>query len=333
MNACVISTFRCNAKCHMCDIWKYPTKREEEMSPELIEKLPSGLGRVNLTGGEPMLREDIEEFVKIISRKAQLVEISTNGYFTDKIISIAEKYPTKVMFRISIEGLPKLNDELRGLKDGFDHALRTVLELKKTKVKDYGFSIVICDRNAPDLISAYHLSSQLGVEFGNSTMHNSWYFHKHDNALTNEGIALETEKKFIAALLNSHRSSLKMQVKDWLRAYFNINILRHLENKDNIMADCCAGRDLFFVDPFGNVLPCNGTKDPWIMGNLKTQSWEEIWSDEVAKEIRQRVDKCDRSCAFIGTARFDMKRRPWKPITWILKNKIKLMRGQEIDYC
>lgn len=333
MNACVISTFRCNAKCHMCDIWKYPTKRDDELAPEVIEKLPDGLGRVNLTGGEPMLREDIEEFVKILSRKAQLVEISTNGFFTDRIIGIAEKYPSKVMFRISIEGLPKLNDELRGLKNGFDHALRTVLALKKTKVKDYGFSIVICDKSAPDLISAYQLSSQLGVEFGNSTMHNSWYFHKHDNALYDRDLAIATEKRFIEALLASDRADLKMRVKDWLRAYFNLNILHHLEDKGNIMANCCAGRDLFFVDPRGNVLPCNGSQDPWIMGNLKEQSWDEIWNGSQAEAVRKTVDGCDRSCAFIGTARFDMKRRPWKPISWIVKNKLRLKRRQEINFC
>lgn len=333
MNGCVITTFRCNAKCHMCDIWKYPTKKEEEISPDIIEKLPAGLGRVNLTGGEPMLRDDIEEFVKVLSKKAQLIEISTNGYFTDRIINIAEKYPSNVMFRISVEGLPKLNDELRGLKNGFDHALRTLLELKKTKVKDFGFSIVICDKSAPDLIPVYQLCSQLGVEFGNSTMHNSWYFHKYDNALVDKKLAIDSEKRFIAALLDSQRSSLRMKVKDWLRAYFNLNILKHLEDKGNVMTSCCAGRDLFFVDPYGNVLPCNGSADPWIMGNLKEQSWDEIWTSSNAETIRKRVDGCDLNCAFIGTARFDMLRHPWKPLSWIMKNKVKLARGEEIDFC
>ena len=333
MNACVISTFRCNAKCHMCDIWKHPTRPDEEISPETLDRLPSGLGRVNLTGGEPMLRSDIEEFVKVLSKKAQLIEISTNGYFTDRIIRIAEKYHSKVMFRISIEGLPKLNDELRGIKNGFDHALRTVLALKKTKVKDYGFSIVICDKSAPDLIAAYQLSSQLGVEFGNSTMHNSWYFHKYDNALVDEKLAIETEKKFIEALLDSQRNNIKMRIKDWLRAYFNLNILKHLEDQGNILTNCCAGRDLFFVDPHGNVMPCNGSDERWIMGNIKEQSWNDVWSGPKAEEVRRTVDACKRSCAFIGTARFDMMRRPWKPVTWVLKNKMKLKRGQPIDFC
>jgi len=317
----------------MCYIWKHPTKKEEEMTPDMIAKLPEGLGRVNLTGGEPMLRDDIEEFVKILRQKADLVEISTNGYFTDKIIKIAERYPTKVMFRISIEGLPRLNDELRGIKNGFDHALRTVLELGKTKVKDYGFGVVICDKNAPDLLALYDLCTQLGVEFGNSTMHNSWYFHKYDNKLEDKELAVRIEKEFIKALLQSRRTDLRKRAKDWLRAYFNLNILKHLEDEGNILESCCAGTDLFFIDPFGNVLPCNGTEELWVMGNLKTQTWDEIWNSNQAKEIRRRVSECQRGCAFIGTARFDLKRHPWKPLSWIIKNKLKLKLNRDISYC
>jgi len=332
MNGCVIATYRCNAKCHMCNIWQYPTKTSEEITPDVVSRLPGGLGRVNLTGGEPMLRDDIEEFVKILREKADLVEISTNGYFTDKIIRIAEKYPTKVMFRISIEGLPKLNDELRGLKDGFDHALRTVLALGKTKVKNYGFSIVICDKNAPDLLAVYDLCSQLGVEFGNSTMHNSWYFHKYDNSLEVKELAVETEKQFIKAMLQSRRKDFRMRVKDWFRAYFNLNILKHLEERGNVLDACCAGTDLFFLDPFGNIMPCNGTDEQWVMGNLREQPWNEIWASKKADDVRGKVKQCQRQCAFIGTARFDMKRHPWKPILWVVKNKIKLMSGKDVKF-
>jgi len=315
----------------MCEIWKYPTNKEEEIALDIIAKLPNNLGRVNLTGGELMLREDIEEIVAILYKKAKLVEISTNGYFTDKLISIANKFP-KVMIRVSVEGLPALNDKLRGIKDGFDHALRTILELKKTKVKDFGFSIVISDKNVADLITVYELCSHLEIEFGNSTMHNSWYFHKYDNEIQNVESATNKEKEFIRTLLQSKRKNIRMRIKDWLRAYFNLNILQHLQGKDNLLAGCPAGRDLFFLDPFGNILPCNGTQDPWVMGNLKEKSFDEIWNSPEAEEVRKQVDACRRECAFIGTARFDMKRRPWKPVFWIMKNKIKLALRKDIDY-
>lgn len=330
MNACVITTFRCNAKCHMCDIWKHPTDSTEELPAHFYERLPDGLGRVNVTGGEPMLREDIEDVIGILYRKARLIEISTNGFYTDRILSIAHKYP-KVMFRVSLEGLPSLNDRLRGTKDGFDHALRTMLGLIESPARDVGFSVVICDKNADDLVTLYKLCSALGVEFGNSVMHNSWYFHKHDNAVDDVGRAVRAEREFITALLQSRRSSLRMRIKDYLRAYFNLNILNHLEGGPNVFSGgCCAGRDLFFVDPSGDVMPCNGSTDRWVMGNLRHQDFSEIWVSEQADSVRRTVDSCERSCAFIGTARFDMLRHPARPIAWIVKNKVRLARGSDL---
>ena len=58
----VMPTFRCNARCQMCHIWKQPTKCDEEFKPDLLYKLPR-LNFANITGGEPFLRDDIEEIV------------------------------------------------------------------------------------------------------------------------------------------------------------------------------------------------------------------------------------------------------------------------------
>ncbi len=331
MNGCVITTFRCNAKCHMCNIWQHQSDPAEEIPAHYYEKLPEGLGRLNVTGGEPMLRDDILDIVGIASKKAKVVEVSTNGFYTERILEVAHAYP-KTMFRVSLEGLPALNDRLRGTKDGFDHALRTMLGLIDSPARDIGFSVVICDKNAEDLLMLYKLCVALGVEFGNSVMHNSWYFHKEDNAVADVEKAVSAEKEFIKALLGSQRRGLRMKLKDYLRSYFNLNILNHLDDRPNVMSACCAGRDLFFVDPWGNVTPCNGTQHPWIMGNLKEQSFEEIWTSADAEAVRRKVDACGRSCAFIGTARFDMLKHPVRPVSWIVKNKIALAKGAEITY-
>ena len=329
MNASVISTYKCNAKCHMCNIWQYPTKNDQEITPDIVAKLPDGLNRINLSGGEPMLRHDIEELVGILYKRCNLVEISTNGYYTDRLINIAQKFP-KVMIRISLEGLPALNDRLRGTKNGFDHALRTILELKKTKVKDIGFSVVICDDNVRDIVNLYDWAVGLNVEFAQSTMHNSWYFHKYHNQIKDHDIGAREMERFISALLTSRRGPLKLRVKDWLRAFFNLRIYHHARYGYSHQKSCTAGTDLFFLDPFGNISPCNGSDKQWIMGNLKDQTFNEIWNSAKATEIRKGVKNCSKDCAFIGTARFDMLRNPGRTIGWIAKNKIRLMRGKPV---
>ena len=327
----LIVTYRCNARCQMCEIWKHPTKPSEELDLKYYEKLPDGL-RINITGGEPMLRKDIDDIFKILYPKAHLLELSTNGFFTDKIVSIAEKYPN-ILIRVSVEGLPALNNKLRGLKNGFDRALRTILELKKTKCKNIGFSIVISDQNVDDLINLYDLCSCLGVELGNSVMHNSWYFHKTDNAIKDKEKAVRIEAEFIKSLLQSRRRGIKNRLKDWSRAYFNKSILKRFAGEtSNYRPPCGAGEDFFFVDPWGNVTPCNGSDEEWIMGNLKDDSFENIMNSERAKKAMRKVKSCKKECCFVVTERHDMVRRPWKPIYWIMKNKIKLALKIPMDF-
>ena len=92
MDASIIVTYRCPMRCKMCNIWDNPTKKSEEFSPELLNKLPDRLNSVNITGGEPFVREDIEEIVKILLTKTKRIVFSTSGFFSDRIIEMAKKY-------------------------------------------------------------------------------------------------------------------------------------------------------------------------------------------------------------------------------------------------
>ncbi|MDR1632165.1 MAG: radical SAM protein [Dysgonamonadaceae bacterium] len=324
----LITTFRCNAKCNMCNIWQHQTQSGEEIAHTYYEKLPAGL-RINITGGEPTLRKDIDDIFRILYPKASLLELSTNGFYTKKIVDLANKYPD-ILIRVSLEGLPSQNDSKRGTKDGFDHALRTMLELKKTKCKNIGFSVVISPDNYGDLLHLYDLCVALDVELGNSVVHNSWYFHKEDNKIISEE-ALRQHEEFVKALLTSKRRGLKNKLKDYGRAFFNKSIHRRLRGDEpGYRPPCGALTDFFFIDPWGNVSPCNGSKEEWIIGNIKEDSFENIMQSDKAKEIAEKVKNCDRNCAFIVTERHDMLRRPWIPIVWILKNKLRIANGKNI---
>ncbi len=324
----LITTFRCNAQCNMCNIWKFQTNPSEEIDASYYEKLPAGL-RINITGGEPTLRKDIDRIFEILYPKSRLLELSTNGYNTKKIVELANKYPN-ILIRVSVEGLPKVNDTKRGIKDGFDHALRTMLELKKTKCKNIGFSVVISPDNYMDLLHLYDLCVALDVELGNSAVHNSWYFHKDDNQIESEE-ALRQHELFVKALLTSKRRHLKDRLKDYGRAYFNRSIHRRLRgDTDEYRPPCGALSDFFFIDPWGNVTPCNGSGEEWVMGNIKEDSFENIMASDKAKAAMEKVRQCKRNCTFIVTERHDMVRRPWVPIMWILKNKWRIRMGQDL---
>ncbi len=321
MEAAIIVTYRCNARCHMCNIWEHPTKNNEEISPTFLEKLPP-LDFCNITGGEPFLRNDIEDIVKILNTKAKRVVISTNGYFTERILEVVKEYKD-IGIRISIEGLPNANDELRGIKNGFDRGLRTLLELHRMGLKDIGFGITVSDRNARDMIELYQLAKAMGVEFATAIIHNSYYFHKYDNVIKKREEVIECFKILIKELLKTKR------IKNWFRAYFNYGIINYINGKSRLLP-CEAGTENFFVTPSGNIVPCNGSDEPWVMGNIKAKSWEEIWYGERAEEIRKRVKNCQKNCWMIGTAAPVMKKYIKVPIKWVIKNKIRSITGKEI---
>jgi MoaA/NifB/PqqE/SkfB family radical SAM enzyme len=328
MECAVITTYRCNAKCQMCNTWKHPSKVSEEFYPRILEKLPKGMKRINVTGGEPLLRKDLNDIISILSKKTKRVEISTNGYFTDRIIEIGKRFPHTTI-RISVEGLPQKNDLLRGIPNGFDHALRTLLRLKKIKIKDIGFAIVISQNNISDLLDLYSLTSGLDVEFSQSAMHNSFYFHKNDNKNENLKLINEIMKDFITSLLQSKRNNLKLRIKDWFRAYINMGLLRHIHGQPRTIP-CGAGTDFFFVDPWGKILACNGSDEPLIMGDLNTKDFGEIWNSKKAKKIREIVKDCKKNCWMIGSSVPAMRKNITIPIKWVVKNKFRLIFNRNI---
>ncbi|MBT4071635.1 MAG: radical SAM protein, partial [Candidatus Magasanikbacteria bacterium] len=53
---CVLGvTYNCNSRCTMCNIWKI--KNSPELPVKEYEKLPRSLRDINISGGEPFLRD------------------------------------------------------------------------------------------------------------------------------------------------------------------------------------------------------------------------------------------------------------------------------------
>jgi radical SAM protein with 4Fe4S-binding SPASM domain len=317
LEASIITTYRCFSRCERCHIWKHPARRDEEFDPSLLEKLPS-LSFCNITGGEPFVREDLEEIVRVLRRKAQRIVISTNGYLVEKIVHLATRYPD-IGFRISLEGLPATNDALRGMEGGAENGLRTLRELQGIGVKDLGMAMTVSDRNACDLVELYRLSRSMGVEFATAAVHNSFYFHISENAILKKEEVTSCFECLVEELLGTWK------VKNWYRAFFNDGLVRYILGQPRPLP-CTAGTDLFFLDPRGNLLPCNGMEEGlWFetMGNLLDRPFEEIWTSEKARAVREKVRHCPKQCWMIGTASPAIKRHPLRPTMWVLKNKFK----------
>ena len=312
LNGTVIVTYRCNARCTMCNRYKAPSLPEEEISLETIKKLPP-MYFTNITGGEPFIRSDLKDIVRELSKLSDRIVISTNGFFTDRILDLCREFPN-VGIRISIEGLEDTNNEIRGLPNGYQRGYQTLCKLKEMGLKDVGFGMTVQDRNAPDLVPLYDLSNKLGMEFATASLHNSFYFVEAKNIIHDRLMVAQHFEDLVNRLLDSN------EPKKWFRAYFNHGLINYIYGQKRLLP-CDMSFDTFFIDPYGDVMPCNGTKAKEVMGNLNTQSWEELWNSEQAEQVRAKVRACDRQCWMIGSASPAMHKYIWKPALWVIHHK------------
>lgn len=267
----------------------------------------------NITGGEPFIREDLKDVVRELYKKSDRIVISTNGFFTDRIVDLCKEFP-EIGIRISIEGLEETNNSIRGLDDGFNRGYTTLKKLVDMGMKDVGFGMTVQDANAKDLVDLYKLSDEMNMEFATASLHNSFYFVEAKNIIKDREMVGKKFESLVNELLKSNSP------KKWFRAYFNHGLINYIYGQKRLLP-CDMAFDTFFIDPYGDVMPCNGTKEKEVMGNLNAQSWDELWNSQQAEQVRNKVRHCDRQCWMIGSVSPAMHKYIWVPATWVIKHK------------
>jgi polysaccharide pyruvyl transferase WcaK-like protein/molybdenum cofactor biosynthesis enzyme MoaA len=137
----------CNARCVMCNVWQ--NKRDYEMSPEefgrmLSDPYFSELKLVGITGGEPTLRRDLPEYYRVLADACPKLEAGafiTHGLDTERAVAaysrIAADYQARGLAfsgMVSIDGVGEVHDTIRGRKNAFERATRTLFELNAAGV-------------------------------------------------------------------------------------------------------------------------------------------------------------------------------------------------------
>ena len=129
---------------------------------------------------------------------------------------------------------------------------------------------------------------------------------------------LKILKILINELLRSNRP------KNWFRAYFNHGLINYIYGQKRLLP-CDMSFDTFFIDPYGDVMPCNGTKDKEVMGNLNYQTWDELWNSPEAEKVRKKFAAVTRDCWMIGSVSPAMQKYIYKPAFWVLGHKFKAL--------
>jgi radical SAM protein with 4Fe4S-binding SPASM domain len=303
-SAVVAVTLNCNARCVMCDIWKQ--RSVGEMQPLAYRNLPASLREINLSGGEPFLRQDLPEVIAAIRQacpQARLV-ISTNGLLVDRMLQMAPRLlelGSALAVRVSVDGLEETHDRLRGMPGGFARALRGLEGLKEAGVQDLGVGMTLLAENVAQVSQVYQLAERLGVEFSVTLASDSPIYFGEGKARLRPHAQGELLSQLRRLAWNEYRHR---QPKRWFRAWFERELAQYALHGQRPLA-CDAGRGFFYLDPQGSVFCCHLL--PHRLGSLREEGWASLWLSAEAQAARQEVAGC-QACWMVCTARAQMRR-------------------------
>jgi MoaA/NifB/PqqE/SkfB family radical SAM enzyme len=307
-------TLGCNSRCKTCDIWMI--EPENEMRPDDYRRLPRSLRHLNVSGGEPFLRDDLPEIVHVMREtlpEARVV-FSTNGILPDRIAKLMQeirRHAPEAAVRVSIDGIGDAHDETRGVKGNYDRCLETLERLRATGVTDLGLSATASMHNPGEVAKVQALARELGVEFVVGIAHSSptYFGDQVQSAADPEATARELQTIRDRELGSS-------RLKNWFRAWFTDGLIDQLEGRRRRMP-CYAIETHFYLDPHGFVYPCNAREER--LGNLLEHTYEELVekSQALLEDVR-RCNDCWMSC----TVSPGLRQRPWAALGWILRSKL-----------
>ncbi|MHB1361366.1 MAG: radical SAM protein [Thermoleophilia bacterium] len=319
-------TYRCNARCLMCNIWQ--TGGAEDLDIGLLDKLPDSLRYINISGGEPFLRKDLPEVVTAVVKaapRAQVI-ISTNALIPGKrlreTLAGIRKIRPDVGVAVSIDGLGQTHDRIRGIEGAFDRAVDLLKGIKRDGIENIRIAFTIFDENVRDYAGVYELSRQLGVQFTSAVAQGSEHYFQGAGVRPAAIADIREQLDEVAA-----SELVTFEPKRWVRAYFNRGLYRYAAGGGRPLS-CQAADDFFFMSPAGTIYPCNVMDFP--LGNLHDATFEEIWNSDTAVEARARVQGCQMGCWMVCTARTAIKRNPLKVAGWVASGKARAHLGKRV---
>lgn len=170
---CVAVTYRCNARCRMCDFPARAGREEygtERMKAVIDDLVALGIDNIAITGGEPMLRADIFDLIAHAKARGALAQMATNALTLDAPAADRLVAAGLDALTISVDGpTAEVHDGIRRVPGAFDRAVaaaRHVLEARKRRGSGLilSLSAVILPENARMLDEIAALARRLGAD-------------------------------------------------------------------------------------------------------------------------------------------------------------------------
>jgi radical SAM protein with 4Fe4S-binding SPASM domain len=258
-NAYYEVTHRCNLKCKFC--YASPglvTDRflgDLELSKKILERAKLiNIKTIVITGGEPLLREDIFDLISFAKNHIDKVLITTNGILIDKKIGKKLKECGPDIVSISLDSsIKEQHDYLRG-EGTFDKVIKAINYLKEVGFEKDSINITatITKHNIEDLPGLSDFAEELGVSMNYS------FFQPIGRG--KKAIEMQFSKKqyleFILSFMKAQKDIIPFEVEDYSRLTNNTEKL----SGDLIPSprnQCGMVNGMIGIKPNGDLVPCH----------------------------------------------------------------------------
>lgn len=317
-------TSRCNARCRMCFNWQEMDRAEAGANLNLAEiesiaKQFHTLYHLTVSGGEPFLRDDLPEIIRLFYRHSgtRSVTLTTNGLLTGRIVSavrqVLEECPhLMVKVPLSIDGVGEVHDRIRGVPGLFGRLVETCRGLEALRRSRPNLII-----NATTVFSKYNLDE---TEETIKYVADHWRVNHHAVLLargnTREAdardVSLERYRQLFATLDAANR--IRHRRKYWFSRWLNLEgrlekyLVYETLVRQRQVIPCLAGRRMMILGAEGALEPCellrsfndSGLPSGSIFGNVRERDFEAARLRErpAVKEILRFIKKGRCYCSF-----------------------------------
>jgi MoaA/NifB/PqqE/SkfB family radical SAM enzyme len=285
----------CNMQCEHCFYWQNLNRTDDLTFAELIA-LSKSLGRIenlNLSGGEPFLRKEIGTVCREFVRRngARQIYIPTNGYFTERTVAsvedvLAEPDLALLAIELSLDGMAEYHDTFRVSRGSFERAMETYDALAKIQERDPRLRIhATSTAHSGNIEELRQLTGYLLERCRKMDHHNL------------DTIRGDRKNPELAAPLMDAYYSLYREVQERWNAReqgrFGSSVeplmqwtKRESAKREQQVVPCLAGKLSAVVYSNGDVSACESHRP---LGNLRDQSFGEIWLSPEAAKLRASI--------------------------------------------
>jgi len=313
-------TGRCNGRCTMCNIWKIDTPEDPPIEKIIHffhknHNFLKNLQFIQLTGGEPFLRNDLPEIADTVNDVAPecMIWIPTNGLLTEKIYDTTSRIlelvnASRIGVTVSLDGEGEMHDIQRGIDGSYNKAIETLANLGALN-EEYpfklstGFTLTAQNYKHAPIIQkiSYHHGADFSFRPINLSEH---YYQNTDNKIGFSPNDIYKTLDYIAYNFKREKG-----IRNGLTNLAYVQGAKEFISGERTMS-CTAATNSVFINTQGDVFPCIVMNHK--LGNIYENNLDEILMSPSTWAARETIEKMECPTCWLECETYRDITRNWK---------------------